>query len=156
MITNPIRKGNIMADNELTVANGNNFAANGANAVSHFFNTDTMDGKMALYNALQTADKVDEHLNEPLHVTNVLAQAIEVANQETGEINSSTRVVIHAEEGDFAAASPTPAHAFGDLFAIFGTPDTWEHPLVLKVVEKKSRRGYKFFDLELVSEKGRK
>ena len=111
---------------------------------------------MALYNAMQTADKVDEHLNEPLHVTNVLAQAIEVANQETGEINSSTRVVIHAEEGDFAAASPTLAHAFGNLFAIFGTPDTWTTPLVLKVVEKKSRRGYKFFDLELVSENKRK
>ena len=145
-----------MADNELTVTNGNNFSANGANAVSHFFDTTTMDGKMALYNAMQTADKVDEHLNEPLHVTNVLAQAIEVANQETGEINSSTRVVIHAEEGDFAASSPTLAHAFGNLFAIFGTPDKWAAPIVLKVVEKKSRRGYKFFDLELMSEKGRK
>lgn len=145
-----------MADNELTVTNGNNFSANGANAVSHFFDTTTMDGKMALYNAMQTAGRVDEHLNEPLHVTNVLAQAIEVANQETGEINSSTRVVIHAEEGDFAAASPTLAHAFGNLFAIFGTPDKWSAPLVLKVVEKKSRRGYKFFDLELVSENKRK
>lgn len=140
-----------MADNEMTVVNGNNFAANGANAVSHFFDTSTMEGKMALYNAMQTADKVDEHLNEPLHVSNVLAQAIEVANQETGEINSSTRVVIHAEEGDFAAASPTLAHSFGNLFAIFGTPNTWTTPLVLKVVEKKSRRGRKFFDLELVS-----
>ena len=140
-----------MADNELTVVNGNNFAANGANAVSHFFDTTTMDGKMALYNAMQTADKVDEHLNEPLHVTNVLAQAIEVTNQETGEINPSTRVVIHAEEGDFAAASPTLAHSFGNLFAIFGTPDSWSTPLVLKVVERKSRRGRKFFDLELVS-----
>ena len=145
-----------MVDNELTVTNGNNFAANGASAVSHFFDTTTMDGKMALYNAMQTADKVDEHLNEPLHVTNVLAQAIEVANQETGEINPSTRVVIHAEEGDFAASSPTLAHAFGNLFAIFGTPDTWATPLALKVVEKKSRRGYKFFDLELVSENKRK
>ena len=145
-----------MADNELAVANGNNFAANGDNAVSHFFDTTTMDGKMALYNAMQTADKVDEHLNEPLHVTNVLAQAIEVANQETGEINPSTRVVIHAEEGDFAAASPALAHSFGNLFAIFGTPDKWAAPLVLKVVEKKSRRGYKFFDLELVSENKRK
>lgn len=145
-----------MADNELTVTNGNNFAANGANAVSHFFDTTTMDGKMALYNAMQTADKVDEYLNEPLHVTNVLAQAIEVANQETGEVDSSTRVVIHAEEGDFAATSPALAHAFGNLFAIFGTPDKWAAPLVLKVVEKKSRRGYKFFDIELVSEKGRK
>lgn len=140
-----------MADNELTVVNGNNFSANGTNAVSHFFDTSTMDGKMALYSAMQTSGKVDEHLNEPLHVTNVLAQAIEVANQETGEINPSTRVVIHAEEGDFAAASPTLAHSFGNLFAIFGTPDTWTAPLVLKVVEKKSRRGYKFFDLELVS-----
>lgn len=145
-----------MVDNELTVTNGNNFAANGSNAVSHFFDTTTMDGKMALYNAMQTSDRVDEHLNESLHVTNVLAQAVEVANQETGEINSSTRVVIHAEEGDFAASSPTLAHAFGNLFAIFGTPDKWAAPIVLKVVEKKSRRGYKFFDLELVSEKGRK
>lgn len=145
-----------MADNELIVTSGNNFAANGANAVSHFFDTTTMDGKMALYNAMQTVDKVDEHLNEPLHVTNVLAQAIEVANKETGEIDSSIRVVIHSEEGDFAAASPTLAHAFGNLFAIFGTPDKWAAPLVLKIVEKKSRRGYKFFDIELVSEKGRK
>ena len=145
-----------MADNELTVTNGDNFSANGTNAVSHFFDTSTTDGKMALYNAMQTTDKVDDHLNEPLHVANVLAQAIEVANLETGEINPSTRVVIHAEEGDFAAASPTLAHAFGNLFAIFGTPDTWNQPLVLKVVEKKSRRGYKFFDLELLSENKRK
>ena len=89
-------------------------------------------------------------------MTNVLAQAIEVANQETGEVNPSTRVVIHAEEGDFAAASPSLAHAFGNLFAIFGTPDTWNHPLALKVVEKKSRRGFKFFDLELAPEDKRK
>ena len=145
-----------MADNELTVANGNNFSANGTNAVSHFFDTSSMDGKMALYNAMQTSDRIDDHLNEPLHVTNVLAQAIEVANQETGEINTSTRVVVHAEEGDFAAASPTLAHAFGNLFAIFGTPDTWSSTLALKVVEKKSRRGYKFFDIELLSEDKRK
>lgn len=145
-----------MTNNELTVTDGNNFSANGANAVSHFFDTTTMDGKMALYNTMQTSDKVDEHLNKPLHVTNVLAQSIEVVNRETGEINSSTRVVIHAEEGDFAAASPTLAHAFGNLFAIFGTPDTWTAPITLKVVEKKSRRGYKFFDLELMSENKRK
>lgn len=145
-----------MADNELTVANGNNFAANGANAVSHFFDTTSTDGKMALYNAMQTSDKVDDHLNEPLHVTNVLAQAIEVVNQENGELSQSTRVVIHSEEGDFAAASPTLARAFGNLFAIFGTPNTWDKPITLKVVEKKSRRGFKFFDLELVSEKNGK
>lgn len=145
-----------MVDNELTVVDNDNFAANGVNAVSHFFDTTSLDGKMAMYNAMQTSDKVDDHLNEPLHVTNVLAQAIEVVNQENGELNRSTRVVIHSEEGDFAAASPTLAHAFGNLFAIFGTPNKWDKPIALKVVEKKSRRGYKFFDLELVSEKNGK
>lgn len=137
-----------MADNEIITTNGNNFSANGANAVSHFFDTSTMDGKMALYNAMQTSGKVSDHLNEPLHVINVLAQAIEVADAETGEVDSSTRVVIHAEEGDFAATSPALARAFSNLFAIFGTPDTWSAPLELKVVEKRSRRGYKFFDIE--------
>ncbi len=145
-----------MEDNELTVANGNNFAANGTNAVSHFFDTTSTDGKMALYNAMQTSDKVDDHLDEPLHVTNVLAQAVEVVNQENGELNQSTRVVIHSEEGDFAATSPTLARSFGSLFAIFGTPNVWDKPIALKVVEKKSRRGYKFFDIELVYEKNGK
>ena len=142
-----------MADNtntDITVAQGNNFSANGASALSHFFNTETMEGKLALYAALQSSDKVDEHLNEVLHVINVAAQAIEVADERTGELNPSTRVIIHAEEGDFTAASPSLARSFGTMFSIFGTPDKWDEPFVMKVVEKKSRSGYKFFDIEPV------
>lgn len=142
-----------MADNtntDITVAQGNNFSANGANALSHFFNTETMEGKLALYAALQSSDKVDEHLNEVLHVTNVAAQSIEVADEKTGELNPSTRVIIHAEEGDFTATSPSLARSFGTMFSIFGTPDKWDEPFVMKVVEKKARSGYKFFNIEPV------
>lgn len=140
-----------MADNDntgTTVAQGNNFSANGANALSHFFNTETMEGKLALYAALQSSDKIDEHLNEVLHVTNVAAQSIEVADERTGELNPSIRVIIHAEEGDFTATSPSLARSFGTMFSIFGTPDKWDEPFVMKVVEKKARSGYKFFDIE--------
>ena len=137
--------------NEIELAqSGNNFSANGGNAVTHFFDTSTMDGKMALYNAMQTPDKVDDHLNEELDVTNVLAQAVEVMNNETGEMRQSTRVVVVAEQGNYAAASPPLAHAFGNLFTVFGTPNTWAEPLKLKIVERKSRNGYKFFDIQPV------
>ena len=137
--------------NEIELAQGgNNFSANGNNAVTHFFDTSTMDGKMALYNAMQTPDKVDDHLNEELDVTNVLAQAVEVMNNETGEMRQSTRVVVVAEQGNFSATSPTLAHAFANLFCVFGTPNTWAEPLKLKLVERKSRNGYKFFDIQPV------
>lgn len=139
--------------NEIELAQGNNFSANGGNAVTHFFDTSTMDGKMALYNAMQTPDKVDDHLNEELDVTNVLAQAVEVMNNETGEMRQSTRVVIVSEQGNFSATSPTLAHAFGNLFSVFGTPNTWAAPLKLKIVERKSRNGYKFFDIQPVMAK---
>ena len=139
--------------NEIELAQGNNFSANGGNAVTHFFDTSTMDGKMALYNAMQTPDKVDDHLNEELDVINVLAQAVEVMNNETGEMRQSTRVVIVAEQGNFSATSPTLAHAFGNLFSVFGTPNTWAAPLKLKIVERKSRNGYKFFDIQPVMAK---
>lgn len=142
-----------MADStntDITVAQSNNFSANGADALSHFFNTETMEGKLALYAALQSRDKVDEHLNEVLHVTNVAAQSIEVADEKTGGLNPSIRVIIHAEEGDFIATSPSLARSFGTVFSIFGTPDKWDEPFVMKVVEKKARSGYKFFDIEPV------
>ena len=142
-----------MADNtntDITVAQGNNFSANGANALSHFFFFFFMEGKLALYAALQSSDKVDEHLNEVLHVTNVAAQSIEVADEKTGELNPSTRVIIHAEEGDFTATSPSLARSFGTMFSVFGTLDKWDAPFVMKVVEKRARSGYKFFDIEPV------
>ena len=34
--------------------------------VQHFIDTSTREGKIKLYSALQNAEKLDEHLNEPL------------------------------------------------------------------------------------------
>lgn len=142
----------IANNNDALAVSGNNFNRDGMGGLTHFFDTSTPKGKMALYNAMQTSGRIEDHLNETLHVKNALAQAIEVANTETGEINHSTRVVLHAEEGDFAAASDTLAHSLGNLFSIFGTPNQWSEPLTLRVVSKKSRRGYRYFDVEVVDD----
>ena len=44
--------------------------------VQHFIDTSTREGKIKLYSALQNAGKLDEHLNEPLNMTNAVAQAV--------------------------------------------------------------------------------
>ena len=119
--------------------------------VQHFIDTSTREGKIKLYSALQNAEKLDEHLNEPLAMVNAVAQAVQVTDDQTGEISNTVRVIIVTANGKaYAATSPTLAAGLNTMFGIFGTPNTWTEPLTIKVVERRSRRGFKFFSIEPV------
>lgn len=121
--------------------------------VQHFIDTSTREGKIKLYSALQNAKKLDEHLNEPLNMTNAVAQAVQVTDDQTGEISNTVRVIIVTADGKaYSATSPTLAAGLNTMFGIFGTPNTWTEPLCIKVVERRSRRGFKFFSIEPVDE----
>lgn len=122
--------------------------------VQHFIDTSTREGKIKLYSALQNAEKLDEHLNEPLNMTNAVAQAVQVTDDQTGEISNTVRVIIVTDDGKaYAATSPTLAAGLNTMFGIFGTPNTWTEPLCIKIVERRSRRGFRFFSIEPVDEK---
>lgn len=122
--------------------------------VQHFIDTSTREGKIKLYSALQNAERLDEHLNEPLNMTNAVAQAVQVTDDQTGEISNTVRVTIVTDDGNaYAATSPTLAAGLNTMFGIFGTPNNWTEPLCIKVVELRSRRGFKFFSIEPVDEK---
>lgn len=122
--------------------------------VQHFIDTSTREGKIKLYSALQNAEKLDEHLNEPLNMTNAVAQAVQVTDDQTGEISNTVRVIIVTDEGKvYAAISPTLVAGLNTMFGIFGTPNTWTEPLCIKIIERRSRRGFKFFSIEPVDEK---
>lgn len=121
--------------------------------VQHFIDTSTREGKIKLYSALQNAEKLDEHLNESLAMVNAVAQAVQVTDDQTGEVSNTVRVIIvTADNKAYAATSPTLAAGLNTMFGIFGTPNTWAEPLTIKVVERRSRRGFKFFTVEPVSE----
>lgn len=121
--------------------------------VQHFIDTSTREGKIKLYSALQNAEKLDEHLNEPLAMSNAVAQAVQVTDDQTGEVSTTVRVIIVTADGKaYAATSPTLAAGLNTMFGIFGTPNTWDAPLTIKVVERRSRRGFKFFSIEPVDE----
>ena len=121
--------------------------------VQHFIDTSTREGKIKLYSALQNAEKLDEHLNEPLEMVNAVAQAVQVTDDQTGEVSNTVRVIIvTADNKAYAATSPTLAAGLTTLFGIFGTPNAWSEPLTIKVIERRSRRGFKFFSIEPVDE----
>ena len=121
--------------------------------VQHFIDTSTREGKIKLYSALQNAEKLDEHLNEPLEMVNAVAQAVQVTDDQTGEVSNTVRVIIvTADNKAYAATSPTLAAGLNTMFGIFGTPNAWSEPLTIKVIERRSRRGFKFFSIEPVDE----
>ena len=124
--------------------------------VQHFIDTSTREGKIKLYSALQNAEKLDEHLNEPLEMVNAVAQAVQVTDDQTGEVSNTVRVIIvTADHKAYAATSPTLAAGLNTMFGIFGTPNTWAEPLTIKVIERRSRRGFKFFSIEPVDEEAK-
>lgn len=121
--------------------------------VQHFIDTSTREGKIKLYSALQNAEKLDEHLNEPLDMVNAVAQAVQVTDDQTGEVSNTVRIIIvTADNKAYAATSPTLAAGLNTMFGIFGTPNVWDEPLTIKVIERRSRRGFKFFSVEPVDE----
>lgn len=124
--------------------------------VQHFIDTSTREGKIKLYSALQNAEKLDEHLNEPLAMVNAVAQAVQVTDDQTGEVSNTVRVIIvTADNKAYAATSPTLAAGLNTMFGIFGTPNVWDEPLTIKVIERRSRRGFKFFSIEPVDEEAK-
>lgn len=125
--------------------------------VQHFIDTSTFEGKVKLYSALQNAEKLSDHLNEPLHMVNAVAQSVQVTDEQTGEMTSTARVIIVTDDDKaYSATSPTLLAGLNTMFSIFGTPNTWEKPIAVKVVERRSRRGYKFYSIETATEAGSK
>lgn len=125
--------------------------------IQHFIDTSTFEGKVKLYSALQNAEKLSDHLNEPLHMVNAVAQSVQVTDEQTGEMTSTARVIIVTDDDKaYSATSPTLLAGLNTMFGIFGTPNTWEKPIAVKVVERRSRRGYKFYSIETATEAGGK
>lgn len=141
----------MMDDNKALMAFNTENAELGT--VQHFIDTSTFEGKVKLYSALRNAEKLSDHLNEPLHMVNAVAQSVQVTDEQTGEISNSARVIIVTDDDKaYSATSPTLLASLNTMFGIFGTPNTWGKPLAIKVVEHRSRRGYKFYSIEPASE----
>ena len=101
--------------------------------------------------AMTDAEPIAGHLGETIKLSNVVAQAVEVANEQTGELNDSVRVILVDDKGKaYVGTSDGLFRSLQNIFGILGEPDSWDESLAVKVVEEKSRKGFRFFTIKLV------
>ena len=97
----------------------------------------THENKVAVFNASNNPDhKVGDFINKIIMVKDVLAEQIELTDEETGEVETAVRVVLIDVDGkSYQAVSTGIFNALKKAIAIFGAP-TWDEglPCLIKQV----------------------
>lgn len=100
------------------------------------------DTKVSVFNASNNPDhKVGDYINKTIKVKDVLAELIEVTNDETGETEIAPRVVLIDMNGEsYQAVSKGLFNALKKAIAIFGAP-TWDEGLTVLIKQVKVGKG---------------
>lgn len=109
------------------------------------------EAALTLYKAMTNPDDgLGNHINEKIFIRHLFVQSVEMVNEETGELVPSPRIVIIDESGKtFVTVSKGIYNSLKNICAICGTPETWETPVAVKVLQK-SINGKKFLTLDVV------
>lgn len=125
------------------------------NPTGSFFCSIQNDGTRAsavkIYNAINNkGESLDDHKGEVLEIVNVAAHPVSLTDENTGEVVDALRMVVIDKNGkNYDAVSQGIASSFQKIFAIVG-PAPYDPPLKIKVVEQKTRKGFKTNTIELV------
>lgn len=125
------------------------------NPESAFFcsipNSGSREDAIKIYNAINNkGDSLDDHKGEVIEMVNVAAHPVELVDENTGELVRSLRTIIIDKNGkNYDAVSQGIASSLQKVFAIVGSAP-FNPPLKIKVVEQKTRKGFKTNTIELV------
>lgn len=96
---------------------------------------------------------IADHLKETILLDNWVIQPVEIAD-ENGELQQTARVtLVDTTNGkSYHATGMTLVNSLKSIVAALGgrLPAEWPEPLPVKVVESRTRKGFKFFDLQVV------
>lgn len=104
-----------------------------------------------VFNASNNPDhKVGDFINKVIMVKDVLAEQIQVTNEETGDLDLAVRVVFIDDKGEsYQAVSSGIFNAVKKAISMFGAP-TWDEPLPCLIKQVKVGRGSMLtFDVKL-------
>lgn len=126
------------------------------NAEASFFCSIKADGTrksaIAIYNAINNkGESLDDHMGKVLEIVHVAAHPVSLTDEKTGEVVDTIRTVLVDKNGvNYDAVSEGVASSLQKIFAIVGMPPWIDEPLKIKVVQQKTRAGYKTNTIELV------
>lgn len=100
---------------------------------------ETEDDEIILYNAMNNPEKrVGDCINMKIKIKDVFCEIVQCTNQETGEITQQPRTVLIDDKGvGYQCVSTGVFSSLKKLFAIKGTPNTWEKPVTVTVKQVK-------------------
>lgn len=146
-------------NNEVMVINKADLAPADVNiltqADSNFFCSIVDDGsresKIKVYNAINNKGySLDETKGTVLEIVDVACHPVSLLDENTGEVVNSLRTILIDKDGkNYDAVSNGIVSSLQKIFAIVGQP-SFDPPLKIKVVEQKTRKGYKTNTIELV------
>lgn len=105
------------------------------------------------------SEPISDHLGETIMLDNFVIQpvempAVDAKGQPTGELLQSARVTLvdSTNKKSYHGTSMALVNGLQQIVAALGKrlPAEWAEPLPVKVVEEKSRQGYKFFNIVVV------
>ena len=103
---------------------------------------DSLEAKKLVYNASNNpTHKIDDYINKEIALKDVFVEIIELANENTGELEQAPRIVLIDDKGEsYQCVSTGIFGSLKKLMAIFGEP-TWEEPIHVVVKQVKVKRG---------------
>jgi hypothetical protein len=111
----------------------------------------TREGKLQTLAAIADAKPLNEYLDIPIALTNVVMQAVSVkdSGNDGEEVDAIRTLLITADGEAYAAVSQGLVSSLETIFGIMGHPSTWTEPLPVKVVEQRGRNGFRFMKIVL-------
>lgn len=117
------------------------------------FDTTSEEGSDKAFNMMNDCDHgVADKLGETINLKDVLMHPVKFMDENTGEMIDGVRtVLIDADGTTYGATSSGLFNALKQFFGIKGHPITWSEPKPIKIVEKRSRKGFRFYTIQIVS-----
>ena len=114
------------------------------------FDVHNTKGAKKLYKATNASELLRDYMQTPTTVADIAFAPTEVTDDE-GFAKSTVGVFLIAEDGtSYMSSSNGVIKSAMKILAQFGTPDTWDEPLVVICKETNTAKGrrYKFLDVE--------
>lgn len=139
-----------MAENMEMVTVGTVMNEAGSMICSINAKTATPEQRKTVYNAMNNPSyKVSDFINKDIEVENVLIEALDLLNDETGEIDRVPRIVLIDPEGtSYVATSKGVFNSIKNAYTAFGAAP-WNPPIKFKVKQVQVGRG-SMLTLEMV------
>lgn len=102
-----------------------------------------------LFNALSAkSTNISEMIGKVINLTNVVFQGRNFTDKDTGEFEKAMRVIFIADDGGvYHSYSTGILNSVKTFLSVYGTPDTWEHPIPVTVERVTLRNGGQTFTL---------